>query len=121
MNTTKVWDGIIGTAALVGFLCMIAGPIVSFAGRHLPLDGIEFPLVDVQTVDADAHGNMVLSDVYYGRIQLYDSIGRFTRGWSAEALGGGFTASFLDSGICRELRPSTLFGPLSRAKRSRLV
>jgi hypothetical protein len=98
MNAAKVSDGIIGTAALLGILCMIAGPVVAFAGRHLPLGSIEFPLVDVQAVDADAHGNVVLSDGYYGRIQLYDSSGRFTRGWPADAGGGGFTTSFLDSG-----------------------
>ena len=94
MTATRVWDVACVIAALIGLPSFIGGALVNMAGNRLLMRSVEFPLGDVQSVDVDAQGNIVLALCFYGRIQLYDASGRFRRSWSAEALGGSFTVSF---------------------------
>jgi hypothetical protein len=94
MTVTKLWDWMSVTAALVGVFGFLGGAVVAMAGNRLPLQAFEFPLGDVQGVDVDREGNVVLALGFYGRIQLYDANGRFRRSWSADALGGSFTVCF---------------------------
>jgi hypothetical protein len=94
MNVTTLRDWMSVTVALVGLFGFLGGAVVALAGNRLPMRAFEFPLGDVQDVDIDREGKVVLALGFYGRIQLYDANGRFRRSWSADALGGPFTVSF---------------------------
>ncbi len=94
MSVTKLWDWITVTAALIGLFGFLGGAVVAMAGNRLPMRAFEFPLGDVQDLDVDRDGNVVLALGFYGRIQLYDANGRFRRSWSADSRGGPFTVSF---------------------------
>ena len=89
-------SAILTAAGLFGFL---GGGLVAFAGDHLPLSSIEFPLGDIQDIAVDPEGNILLALGFYGRIQLYDAAGHFQRGWSADSRGGSFTVVFRSGGI----------------------
>ena len=97
MGSNKLWDLLSGAAALIGLVGFLGGAVVAIAGSRVPLRGVEFPLGDVQDIAIDADGNVALALGFYGRIQVYDAIGRFRGSWSADALGGAFTVSFRSS------------------------
>jgi len=48
----------------------------------------ELPLADVNSVAVDSVGVIYCASVYYGRIQRYDSHGKFLSGWLVNAHGG---------------------------------
>jgi hypothetical protein len=83
----------------MGAIGFLGGAFVALAGGGLSLQSVEFPLGDVQDIAVDSGGNILLALGFYGRIQLYDSQGRFQRGWSARASGGAFTVSFRGADI----------------------
>jgi len=86
------WSGKILLA--LGALGFLGGFLFATAGSHFPVPSVEFPLGDVQDIAVDKEGNILLALGFYGRIQLYDSAGRFQRGWPAGAFGGSFTVAF---------------------------
>jgi hypothetical protein len=71
----------------------------AIAGSQFPLPSLELPLGDVQDIAVDNDGNILLALGFYGRIQLYDSAGRFQRGWPAGARGGSFTVAFRNGAV----------------------
>lgn len=82
------------TLVVLGAVGFLGGALVALTGSRLPLRFVEFPLGDVQDIAVDAKGNILLALGFYGRIQLYDSQGRFQRSWAADARGGPFTVAF---------------------------
>jgi hypothetical protein len=80
----------------VGFL---GGFLFATAGSRFPVPSVEFPLGDVQDVAVDKEGSILLALGFYGRIQLYDSAGRFQCGWPADARGGSFTVAFRSANV----------------------
>jgi hypothetical protein len=83
----------------IGALGFLGGFLFATAGNRFPIPSVEFPLGDVQDVAVDEDGNILLALGFYGRIQLYDSAGRFQRGWPADALGGSFTVAFRGANV----------------------
>ena len=82
-----------------GALGFLGGGWVTGAGSRYPLQSVEFPLGDVQDIAVDREGNILVALGFYGRIQLYDSEGRFKRGWPADAGGGSFTVAFRNADV----------------------
>lgn len=50
----------------------------------------EVPLGDIQGIVVDNSGNIYVGVGFYGKVQVYDSKGRFIRNWKAGASGGSF-------------------------------
>jgi hypothetical protein len=76
--------------ALVGGAGFFSGFIFSSGTDQHALRSFEFPLSDVQSMVVDSQGRIFVALAFYGRIQRYDSQGRFQRGWAAQSEGGPF-------------------------------
>jgi hypothetical protein len=72
---------------LVGFLAWITGGIA----RWLPIaERARFPLGAPTGIAVDSRGYVVCGSGFYGRVQVYDSGGKFLTGWYVDSSGGDF-------------------------------
>ena len=65
------------------FLCCF------WLSRVAPAD-VEFPLAELKAVALDSRGRIYCATMAYARVQVYDQVGRFQRGWYVDAAGGVF-------------------------------
>ena len=82
---------IVGRPVGIGLLVLGAGgwfsPFLFFDSAS---GSTEFPLGDLASIAVDRQGRIFCGIVAYGRIQMYDSDGRFVRGWPVGSSGGAF-------------------------------
>jgi hypothetical protein len=86
---------IVGVYGLFAFLAQGIG---AMGGAPFLPSSIEWPAAYPDQVLQDPSGNVVVTVVPSGRIQVYDAGGRFVRGWFVQASGGDFTARVTQTG-----------------------
>jgi hypothetical protein len=86
------------TLASFGAFGFLSGFVLSAGGSQFNLRNIDFPAGDLGDAVQDSNGVTYLALAFYGRIQAYDSLGSFLRGWSAQAEGGSIRLGLTSNG-----------------------
>jgi len=76
---------------VIGFALFLLGAAGWFGGfSPTSAEDKELALGDVGGISIDSKKNIYLALHFYGRVQVYDSKGRFIKGWAINASGGNF-------------------------------
>jgi hypothetical protein len=74
---------------LMGFTGFLSGFFAALGMLKWVPQSVEFPLAAVEGIDVDREGILFVASSFYSRIQVYNSRGKYIRGWFLDDTGGG--------------------------------
>lgn len=86
----RVLHVLVGVVFLYGCIGFFGQAAAATGGLSFIPSSFEWPVLWPEATAEDASGNSILGLASSGRVQVYDSRGRFLRGWFVEASGGVF-------------------------------
>jgi hypothetical protein len=86
----RVLHVLFGAVSLYGCIGFFGQAAAATGGLSFLPSSFEWPVLWPGATAEDASGNSILGLASSGRVQVYDSRGRFLRGWFVEASGGVF-------------------------------